>query len=250
MSQSKANGGSEAASPSVSNAGTQSKANQQSSPQQSTGQNNPSEAGAAASNSGAGIQTLVSGVAGAHHPVVTMEIIPIPQNPSQVAHSGNLAGSVTGVHLPVVTMEIIPVPQSPSQVAQSGKANQSGPPGAQSTGQATGQAKGQESEHQSEESGKGSGQQNGQQNGQQIGQQSGQSGTQSNNVGLPIKNGTAPVSPSGTVSARPSITAPASQGAGNGSPIQSSVKEFKGTADRLGGSLFGVIAVSAAVLLL
>lgn len=241
------NGGSGAAptsvgAPSVSNTGTQSKANQQSSPEQSTGQGNPSEAGAAGPISKAVTQTVASGVAGAHPSVVTLEIIPVPQSPSQVAHSGNLAGSVTGAHLPVVTMEIIPVPQSPSQVAQSGKDNQSGSSVAQTSEQSTGYSNGQETGHQSGQSGK--------QIGQQIGQQSGQSGQQSNNIVLPIKNGTAPVSPSGTVSSRPSVTAPASQGAGSGSPIQSSPTEFKGTAGRVGGSLFGVIAVSAAILLL
>lgn len=226
------NGGSGAAptsvgAPSVSNTGTQSKANQQSSPEQSTGQGNPSEAGAAGPISKAVTQTVASGVAGAHPSVVTLEIIPVPQSPSQVAHSGNLAGSVTGAHLPVVTMEIIPVPQSPSQVAQSGKDNQSGSSVAQTSEQSTGYS-----------------------NGQETGHQSGQSGQQSNNIVLPIKNGTVPVSPSGTVSSRPSVTAPASQGTGSGSPIQSSPTEFKGTAGRVGGSLFGVIAVSAAILLL
>ena len=178
---------------------------------------------------------------------MTLEIIPVPQSPSQVTHSVNLAASVTGAHLPVVTMEIIPVPQSPSQVAQSGKANQSGPPGAQTSGQSTGYSNDQETGHQSGQSGKQSEQQNGQQNGQQIGQQSGQ---QSNSIVLPIKNGTVPVGPSGTVSSRPSVTAPANQGAGSGGSIQSSPTEFKGTAGRVGSSLFGVIAVSAAILLL
>ena len=130
-----------------------------------------------------------------------------------------LANGVAGAHIPVVTMEIIPIPESASQIAESGKASQSG-------------------------------EQGGGQNGQQSGQQSGQSGQQGNSAPLSANNGTAPVSPSGTISTSPSGTAPASQGAGNGSSASSSPKEFKGAASRVVGSLFGVIAASAALLLL
>ena len=244
-SSSKPNGEGGAALPSVgapspSTAGTQSKSNsengisspgsenkaaapQESSPEQSTGQGAPSEVGAAGSPSKSSTQSLASSVTGSYRPVVTMEIIPVPLSPSQVAHSSNLASSVTGAHLPVMTMEIIPVPQNPSQTAQSGKANQSGSPGAQLSGQS---------------------------NGQQSGSQSGQSGQQSNNALISGTNGTAPVSPSGTVSASASATAPGSQGTGNGNSSQFSPEQFKGAAARVGASLFAVIGASAAILLM
>ena len=155
-------------------------------------QGSPSEEGAAGSVSKAGAQALASGVAGGHIPVVTMEIVPIPE--------------ISG------------------EIAQSGKAGQNGKPSGQTNEQEIGQ-----------------------QNQQQGGQQSGQQG---NSASLAFNNGTAPVSSLGTFSTGPSGTASASQGIGSGSPANSSQKEFKGAASRIGGSFFGIIAAFAVILLL
>ena len=203
---------------------------QQSSPEQSTAQGSPSEAEAAGSVSKAGAQSLASGVSGAH--------------------------------LPVVTIEMIPIPASPSQIAQSGKASQneqeSGQSNAQSIGQSSGQESGQQTgktgQQSEQESGK-NGQQSEQsgQTEQQTGQQSeksGQSGQQGTTSPLSFNNGTARGTPSGTGLASPSGTVPASQGPGTGRPAQSSPQEFKGAASRVGGSLLGAIAAVAAILLL